>query len=60
MGIVRYSPAPISIKHLLDHGKASNAKVELCQINYQHYCYVNALPLSTFELTMHITMQTFI
>merc|ERR1719270_400601 len=22
----KYSPAPISIKHLLDHGKASNAK----------------------------------
>ena len=25
---VRYSPAPISIKHLLDHGKASDAKVK--------------------------------
>ena len=24
----RYSPAPISIKHLLDHGKASDAKVK--------------------------------
>ena len=35
--LVRYSPAPISIKHLLDHGKSSDAKVKCIQsfVSYQ-------------------------